>query len=188
MDIIRAIQYRSEWIAFERRCRVVASARRPATLTQLLAEEAQGFSVQNLPPVTLSSNPSRLMLRDLLILPIQRVCRYPLVLASLINNSATPSPATERTGFDLAGRRTSISSETHTALSVMRRVAASADEANRRSLIALRTATIVSRLEPHHVRSSACATGNMMLTQPAFPDCLPRFCDFSWRVHSSWSA
>jgi hypothetical protein len=143
MNVIRSIQYRTEWTAYEKRCRVVVAAKKPVTLSQLLAENAPTFSTDNLPPVTLSSQPSRLQLRDLLILPIQRVCRYPLVLATLVGRAMSPC---ERTGHS-ARERPGVEQ----ALEAMRTIAGHADEANRRSLMAMRTAMIVSRLEDHAV-------------------------------------
>jgi hypothetical protein len=152
MDVIRSIQYRPEWLSFEKRCRVVAAARTPTTLSQLLAENSPTFSPQNLPPATLSCQPSRLQLRDLLILPIQRVCRYPWVLSTLVGNTSSPSPIKETEGFELSERGPSTAG-IEDALAVMRSVAEHADEANRRSLVAMRTALILSRLEDHPVSS-----------------------------------
>ncbi len=146
MDAIRGIEHRSDWASFEKRCQAIAGSKLHLTLHQALAEGVPGFSIDSLPPPTLNGGPSRLMFRDLLILPVQRVCRYPFMLGALsLVAAATPSVHPDRP-FDFQG---GISSDVDKALAAMKDVAAKADAANEQSLQALRTLRIRQRLDPH---------------------------------------
>jgi hypothetical protein len=79
-----------------------------------------------------------LAFRDLLIKPIQRVCRYPLLLAQLrLPASINGSDASERLEHAIAATRL---------------VAKSVDEAQERREIAVKSSLIIERLEPHSVR------------------------------------
>lgn len=78
-----------------------------------------------------------LAFRDLLIKPIQRVCRYPLLLAQLrlptsVNNSG-------------------VSERLERAITATRLVAESVDEAQERREVVAKSSLIVERLEPHPV-------------------------------------
>jgi hypothetical protein len=85
---------------------------------------------------------SRLMLRDLLIKPIQRICRYPLVLASLLGCQVDYE---KRDGEEEVGE------DLERALGSMRVVAEGVDEATRRKASKERTKLILQRMEPHMV-------------------------------------
>ena len=115
----------------------------------MLKEENPTFVATSVPPATLSSTPSRLWLRDLLILPVQRICRYPLVLHSLNLSGGTPSPALEEK-IDFS-RSYDVGVDPARALAVAKMAAAKADEANRRSIAISRTNAIAKKLEPHPV-------------------------------------
>jgi hypothetical protein len=121
------------------------------TLYQILQDESPNFDMQSVPPPTLSSSPSRLHLRDLLILPVQRICRYSLVLYTLTTpTSSTPSPSLEdKMEFF---RCCDVGVDPSRALAVAKMAAARADEANRRSTTIARTNHIARRVEPHLVR------------------------------------
>ncbi|KAN0060869.1 hypothetical protein ACQY0O_006603 [Thecaphora frezii] len=80
-------------------------------------------------------NSSRLLFRDFLIKPIQRLCLYPLVLQTLLKH--TPS-------------RSAGSSELAEAVALMRDVADQVDEAGRQRELELMADLIASRVEPHH--------------------------------------
>lgn len=149
MDIIRAVHHRPEWHAFEKRCRIVAATRAHKNLYAMLKEENPNFAASSVPPATLSSMPSRLYLRDLLILPVQRICRYPLVLHSLSASGGTPSPTLEDK-IDFT-RSYDVGVDPTRALAVAKMAASRADEANRRSIRISRTRNIAKRLEYHPV-------------------------------------
>lgn len=154
MNIIRDVQHRPEWSAFEKRCRIVIATRSNTTLQQVLAEESRNFQPALMPPPTVSSVPSRLMLRDLLILPVQRICRYPLVLSTLVSTSAPPSPARE--GFFNFRSELDVGVDVERAMAVMQNSATRANVANQRSIVLARTATIARRLDYHPV-SGRCS-------------------------------
>jgi hypothetical protein len=177
MDIIRAVDQRPEWHAYEKRCRIVAANRAHKTLHSLLKDENPNFDTTFVPPATLSSMPSRLWLRDLLILPVQRICRYPLVLHSLSTGSITPSPLLEDK-IDFS-RNYDIGVDPSRALSVAKMIAANADEANRRSIANLRTANIAKRLEPHPV-----SQGRMTVCIPSHNLIVPTG---RYKIHSQWT-
>lgn len=90
-------------------------------------------------PVSLlhSSASKPLAFRDLLIKPIQRVCRYPLLLAQLRLPSSAPSEATLQ--LEAAIKATHL-------------VATKVDKAQELREVARRSALIVERLESHTVR------------------------------------
>ena len=96
------------------------------------------------PPSDSSPNRARLRFRDFLITPVQRVCRYPLLLAQLIG--AAPSPAVEHTSFEDSEE---VGRDVGQALALMRHVAEEADEARRLKEAEVKSATIVERTEPH---------------------------------------
>ncbi|EPQ28247.1 uncharacterized protein PFL1_04074 [Pseudozyma flocculosa PF-1] len=80
-------------------------------------------------------NSSRLLFRDFLIKPVQRLCLYPLVLQTLLKH--TPAGAA---GYE----------ELSTAIAQMRQVADGVDEAGRRRELELMADLITSRVESHH--------------------------------------
>lgn len=86
-----------------------------------------------------------LAFRDLLIKPIQRVCRYPLLLAQL-----QPPRSVDNT--ELASERL------ERAISATRQVAKSVDEAQELREISVKSSLIVERLDVHPVRPSSPLT------------------------------
>lgn len=149
MNIIREVQYRPEWTAFEKRCRIVIATRNNTTLQQVLAEDNPNFQPSLMPPPTVSPLPSRLMLRDLLILPVQRICRYPLVLSALVCSATPPSPFRE--GFFSLRSELDVGVDVERAMVVMQNSAGRANVANQRSMVLARTAIIARRLDYHPV-------------------------------------
>lgn len=86
-------------------------------------------------------------------MPIQRVCRYPLLLAALLGAAETPFP-TDSNPFERVGSY-DVGVDVERALGAMRGVAEEADEARRQTEAEIKTATIISRLEPHQVLTPA---------------------------------
>ncbi|KAJ9105162.1 hypothetical protein QFC19_003621 [Naganishia cerealis] len=163
-NIIRDLQHRPEWASFEKRCRIVIATRSNTPLQQVLAEDNPHFQPSSMPPPTVSSIPSRLMLRDLLILPVQRICRYPLVLSTLMSSAAPSSPSQE--GFFTYQSALDVGVEVERAMAVMRDSASRANIANRRSMVLARTAIITRRLEYHPLvtRSLLASLGPCVLS------------------------
>ncbi|SPO21493.1 uncharacterized protein UTRI_00980_B [Ustilago trichophora] len=85
-------------------------------------------------PSAMRQNSSRLLFRDFLIKPIQRLCLYPLVLQTLQKHSSATGDSVE---------------ELSLAISLMREVADQVDEAGKRRESELRADLISSRIEPN---------------------------------------
>lgn len=155
--LVRNISLRTDYTAFERRCQIISSSHPSIRLIDLLDD--------SLPPTT-TTNKNRLHFRDYLIMPIQRVCRYPLLLAALLGAADTPSTGIESPSFpfgepDIAGDdggTYDVGVDVERALGAMRGVAEEADESRRRKESEIKTATILSRLESHPVLTPAFIT------------------------------
>ncbi|KAL7413206.1 hypothetical protein BDY24DRAFT_76297 [Mrakia frigida] len=143
--VIRQVESTPEWISYERRCSNLARSRTRQTLTRLLSSPTASYAGRlPLPSATAPTTPistsfpddvsSRLMLRDLLIKPVQRICRYPLVLASLLGSQLP---------------REGGGGELERALGGMKEVAQGVDEATRRKAAKGRTDVIIERMEAH---------------------------------------
>lgn len=141
--VIRQVESTPEWISYERRCSNLARSRTRQTLTRLLSSPSASYAGRlPLPSTTTPTTTtfpedtsSRLMLRDLLIKPIQRICRYPLVLASLLGSQLS------REG----------GGELESALAAMKVVALGVDEATRKKAAKGRSDVIRERMELHPV-------------------------------------
>ncbi|SNX82764.1 uncharacterized protein MEPE_01470 [Melanopsichium pennsylvanicum] len=83
---------------------------------------------------SMRQNSSRLLFRDFLIKPIQRLCLYPLVLQTLQKHSSAMGDSVEELAL---------------AISLMREVADQVDEAGKRRESELRADLISSRIEPN---------------------------------------
>lgn len=137
--LVRHIASRPDYDAYEKRCQIIGSSQPDHTLRDLLEDEAPSPSL---------SNRSRLQFRDFLIMPIQRVCRYPLLLSQLLSSAATPSPSEERSEF-LSTDEYDIGVDVERALGAMRGVAEEADEARRIKEAEIKSATLIERMDPH---------------------------------------
>ncbi|WOO85674.1 Pleckstrin y domain-containing family G member 2 [Vanrija pseudolonga] len=125
--LVRTIAHRSDYEAFEKRCQIISSSAPHATLLDILTNQ--------------QSTPlgSRLRFRDILITPVQRVCRYPLLLASLLADVNRDQPMSD------------VVAAVEAAQVSMRAVAENADDARRRKEAELKTATVAERIETHPV-------------------------------------
>lgn len=125
--LVRTIAHRSDYEAFEKRCQIISSSAPHATLLDILTNQ--------------QSTPlgSRLRFRDILITPVQRVCRYPLLLASLLADVNRDQPMSD------------VVAAVEAAQVSMRAVAENADDARRRKEAELKTATVADRIETHSV-------------------------------------
>ncbi|GMK58737.1 hypothetical protein CspeluHIS016_0601790 [Cutaneotrichosporon spelunceum] len=127
--VVSDMSHRLEYEAFEKRCQHITSGSTQASLQEML------YNKPGCPCRT------RLRFKDILIAPIQRVCRYPLLLASLladINREAPPNDVVQ---------------SVEAAQAVMRAVAENADDARLRKEAELKTARVAERLEPHNALS-----------------------------------
>lgn len=130
---------RSDYDSYEKRCQIISSAQPDHTLKDLLNDDA---------PSNTPSNRSRLRFRDFLIMPIQRVCRYPLLLSQLLGSAATPSPTEDRHEF-FSTDDYDVGVDVKRALGAMRGVAEEADEARRVKEADIKSATVIERMDPH---------------------------------------
>jgi hypothetical protein len=145
--LIRHIALRTDYDAFERRCQIICACQPHVTLKDLLDNHA---------PAPSPTNRNRLHFGDYLIMPIQRVCRYPLLLGQLLNATATPSPTDEHPTFDIEQQEVyDVGVDVERALEAMRGVAEEADEARRKKDTEVKSATILERMEPHHALTPA---------------------------------
>ena len=146
LSVIRQVESTPEWISYERRCSDLAKSRSRQNLDRLLSSPSVSYagrlplpspSASSSASTPFSDDSSRLMLRDLLIKPIQRICRYPLVLASLLGSQKPTAEGDEGGG------------ELETALAEMKVVASGVDEATRRKAAKGRTDIVLERMEVH---------------------------------------
>jgi hypothetical protein len=79
-------------------------------------------------------------------MPIQRICRYPLLLGQLRSTALTPSVENPDSDSDDGA---TVGVDIEIALTHMRQVASAADEARRVKEAEVKSATIIERLEPH---------------------------------------
>ena len=137
--LVRHIASRPDYDSFERRCQIISASQSFVSLQDLLSDSVG---------VAGPSNRSRLHFRDYLIMPIQRICRYPLLLGQLASTSLTPDLEIHDSDDDEA---IDVGATVQQALNVMRGVAEEADESRRLREAEIKSATILERMEPHHV-------------------------------------
>ncbi|CAG7848572.1 SubName: Full=Uncharacterized protein {ECO:0000313/EMBL:CCA70682.1} [Serendipita indica DSM 11827] len=153
LDIIRHVQTLPEWDMYEKRCAIIvakeranAEARSPdsntmATSNAPTSSVSRRHSIDTGPTADLSI--SKLTMLDFLIKPVQRICRYPLILGQLQRPAASIEPSSP---VNLAIPDPAKSGIELQALKSMREVAAKVDEARKRSDIAIKTKLLLVRI------------------------------------------
>lgn len=136
LDLLRKVQGQPEWDMYEKRCALVVSDERALENSKSGKPPFSRRHSSDAPKT--HSRLSRLTMRDFLITPIQRICRYPLLLhqleAELGHSAANSLP------HDLEGDIVTKS------VNSMKQVAAKVDEARRRTEIATKSRLIVERV------------------------------------------
>lgn len=152
-NLIKRITLRTDYEAYERRCQIICASQPHVTLKDLLYEHD---------PTPRPAHRNRLHFRDYLIMPIQRVCRYPLLLGQLLESASASSPTEERgergerAEFNPDGQdEYDVRVDVERALGAMRGVAEEADEARRKMEAEVKSSTILQRMEQHHVLTPA---------------------------------
>ncbi|WWC57545.1 uncharacterized protein I303_100077 [Kwoniella dejecticola CBS 10117] len=134
--LVKHISERVDYEGFEKRCQIIGAAQPSITLRDLLDETGAHKTHSR----------SRLHFKDYLITPIQRICRYPLLLSQLLDAAGQKAPESEseysEEGYD-------VEVDLERALGAMRGVAEEADEARRLKDAEVKSATVLERLEPH---------------------------------------
>ncbi|OCF34896.1 hypothetical protein I316_03443 [Kwoniella heveanensis BCC8398] len=136
--LVRHISERVEYENFEKRCTIISNAQPFCTLKDLLNDISSPGVVPHR---------SRLHFKDYLITPIQRICRYPLLLGQLLDAASPSSPDEEHGSFE--GEDYDVGVDIERALGAMRGVAEEADEARRLKDAEVKSATVLDRLEHH---------------------------------------
>ena len=88
-------------------------------------------------------------------MPIQRVCRYPLLLNQLLAAASQPLPDETHPTYGNEDGDYDTGVDVERALGAMRGVAEEADEARRLKETEIKSATVIERLEPHPALSPA---------------------------------
>lgn len=143
MNLVRNVQHRPEWHQVESTCRSKVLQRPRTSLHQMLIDQNPSLRIDHLPPSTVSLSPSRLMLRDLLILPVQRVCRYPMMLSACCSSSMSAASTDLESSTDIS------SSKIARARDVMAAKASKANEAKQQSVLKAATSLLIHRLQDH---------------------------------------
>ena len=156
LDLIRQVQTLPEWDMYEKRCAVIVADERANAEARSPDSNANAMATPNAPtsPVSrrhsLEIGPtagvalprtSKLTMLDFLIKPVQRICRYPLILgqlqlpgASTVPSSSVARPTPTRPGIE------------RQALDSMKEVASKVDEARKISDIAIKTKLLLVRI------------------------------------------
>ncbi|WWC97605.1 hypothetical protein V866_004489 [Kwoniella sp. B9012] len=134
--LVKHISERVDYEGFEKRCQIIGAAQSSTTLRDLLDESAP----------SVHKHRSRLHFKDYLITPIQRICRYPLLLGQLLDAAGPTSPGS---GSEYYDEGFDVGVDLERALGAMRGVAEEADEARRLKDAEVKSATVLDRLEAH---------------------------------------
>ncbi|KAJ4001800.1 hypothetical protein F5050DRAFT_1721512 [Lentinula boryana] len=189
MDVIRRVQnaHSTDWEAFEQKCSASAFEmlktsddnlsvpsvernstpqlrRNSATTIDDAVRYARSRSnslVKDMDTST-SRNRSRLTFTDYLIKPVQRICKYPLLLEQLKSAEVLRAEPEIR-----VSRVSDKNVVVESAAQAMRHVASAVDEARRRQDVAVRSALVASRIVYSHVISPSSPSQLQVLT-PTF--------------------
>ncbi|KAG8933495.1 hypothetical protein FRC01_008921 [Tulasnella sp. 417] len=150
LNVIRNLQARpSDWDAYEQRCATLVSGAmvfEPAIRRRHSTDSMRLFGNHAETAVNRSTL-SRLRLIDFLIKPVQRICKYPLLLTQLQGTMAAANlPSTA--DVDLV-------SLLGLALGTMKHVVGQVDEARKERETMIRSSLVLSRVEPHPVLSAS---------------------------------
>ncbi|KAH7876853.1 uncharacterized protein C8R40DRAFT_1096057 [Lentinula edodes] len=187
IDVIRRVQnaHPTDWEAFEQKCSASAfemlksSDAVPVSISQLDSTSqsrrnstatiddavryvrSRSNSLVKDRDTSTPRNRSRLTFMDYLIKPVQRICKYPLLLEQL--KSSEPLYESKIRVPWLSDRNVVVES----AAQAMRHVASTVDEARQRQDVAVRSALIASRILYSHVLQSPSPSPLQVLT-PGF--------------------
>jgi hypothetical protein len=150
---------------YEKRCAVIVAG----AFEETSASHTRRHSADILAAIQGNPTVSRLTLCDFLIKPVQRVCRYPMLLAQLLK-----SPEDEL--------QEGVVSR---ALKAMKDVAALVDEARRQKDIATKSKLIIERTDTAQVCHLPFTSPNGML-DPLFIGFISGVLDFAWQLPSGW--
>ncbi|KAG8799369.1 hypothetical protein FRC17_007150, partial [Serendipita sp. 399] len=171
LDLIRQLQTQPEWDMYEKRCAVIvadecangdkikspelAPPRRPASPLS-----SRRHSTDVAPTASILPKTSKFTMSDFLIKPIQRICRYPLMLAQLLVPGSSPVPvAVVSSPFSSVGAMPTQGFEVQ-ALDVMKQVAAKVDEARKKADVAVKSKLLSERVSdpplPHLISLGPC--------------------------------
>lgn len=141
VDVIRKLQNQPEWDLFEKRCAIIVATEGDEVLKSpdpVLARR-HSTDVVKLEDTEILPKASRLTMADFLIKPIQRICKYPLILGQL-------QPDSNFHAMRISGKKTPEEQIEGRALDVMKRVAAKVDDARKKMEIAIKSKLIVERV------------------------------------------
>ncbi|PVF99988.1 hypothetical protein CPB86DRAFT_702154 [Serendipita vermifera] len=179
LDLIRQVRGLPEWDMYEKRCAVIVADERANVNTLITpdpnsreASEQSGtpaatrrHSTDIAPKESISlPHVSKLTMQDFLIKPIQRICRYPLILTQLQQGekSLPSSPTSTGASHWHSGTSLEMAAEAQ-ALEAMRQVAAKVDDARRRTDIAIKTRLISERV-PEQALPQLTSQGTCLLS------------------------
>ncbi|WVQ82816.1 hypothetical protein IAT38_004948 [Cryptococcus sp. DSM 104549] len=148
--LVKNMEHSESFRNFEHRARLAAATAKRHTLRQMLL----GESPQTLP--VSDRRRHKLGVKDYLVYPVQRICRYPLLLSHISKefNATAPAsrdelaaPEPERGEYDTEA--CDVGLDVERALRAMGGMAEDADEARRLSEAKVKTETVRRRMVPH---------------------------------------
>jgi len=147
---------------YEKRCAVIVAG----AVEDTSASHTRRHSADILAAIQGNPTVSRLTLCDFLIKPVQRVCRYPMLLAQLLDGQEDESQK------DVVSR----------ALKAMKDVASLVDEARRQKDIATKSKLIIERTDTAQVCHLPFTSPNGML-EPLFIGFISGILNVTWQLH-----